>query len=622
MGIRRLLTLVVAFSALTHLFAAGSIPRPEYPRPQFERTDWVNLNGEWSYTLDLAGTGFEKGFISSTGFDGKITVPFCPESKLSGVAHTDFINHIWYQRNIEIPQNWNGKNILLNFGAVYYMSEVYIDGKFAGRHFGGSSSFGFDITNLVKAGGKHNLVVYAYSDLRSGMQPAGKQCLQAQSYGCNYTRTTGIWQTVWLEAVAPASLQSAHVVTDLDQNQIIVKPVFYNESRNKLRILLKEGSKTVAQTTVLASNNSVAVLPVKNAKLWSPESPFLYDVIYQVTDNAGKVIDEVKSYAGMRKVHIEGNKIFLNNKPYYQRLVLDQGFYPDGIWTAPSDEALKHDIQLSMEAGFNGARLHQKVFEERFYYWADKLGYLTWGEAPSWGMNANSIEVARNFIAEWTEVVARDRNHPSLMVWTPMNEEWWPDKIQYPRLAEDIYDATKALDNTRPVNTTSGGAHVKTDIWSFHNYEQNPENLKKIIYNDGKYVQTPNQPIGMPQANIGFNGLRDNANYQYPSYNGKMPYIIDEFGGIKWVKDQNKQTQNVDNQSWGYGETPKSLDEFYNRLEGIVNAVIESNEHVWGYCYTQLTDVEQEQNGIYYYDRSAKFDMKRIHSIFSKTPQK
>ncbi len=607
---------------VTFVSAQSAAPRAEYPRPQFERNSWVNLNGEWSYAFDFVGSGLEKGYPSKEKFDGKITVPFAPESKLSGVGYTDFINHIWYQRKITIPAGWSGKNVLLNFGAVYYNSEIYIDGKFAGRHFGGTSSFSIDITKFVTPGNTHNLVVYASSDVRSTKQTAGKQCLQYSSYSCNYTRTTGIWQTVWMEAVAPQGLKSAYIVTDIDQKQIVIHPQFFKESGHQLKINLLDNGKTVASQIVKATNNSIIVLPVKNVKTWSPESPFLYDIVYQVTDAKNNVLDEVKSYAGMRKVHIEGNKIYLNNQPYYQRLVLDQGFYPDGIWTAPSDEALKHDIQLSMEAGFNGARLHQKVFEERFYYWADKLGYITWGEASSWGMDANDVEVARNFILEWTETLIRDRNHPSLLIWTPMNEQWWPDKSQYPRLVEDLYNITKNLDPTRPINDVSGGTHIKTDIWTVHNYEQDPAKLKDIVYKDGNFFKTPMWVQGIPTMNIGFNGLKNNTQYEFPVYDGSMPYLIDEVGGIKWVKNQEQQLQNSQTQSWGYGEPPRTMEEFYTRLEGQMDAMLSLKDHMWGYCYTQLTDVEQEQNGVYYYDRSSKFDMKRIHAIFSKNPEK
>ena len=323
----------------------------------------------------------------------------------------------------------------------------------------------------------------------------------------------------------------------------------------------------------------------------------------------------------MRKVHIEGNKIYLNTEPYDQRLVLDQGFYPDGIWTAPSDDALRRDIELGLAAGFNGARLHQKVFEERYYYWADRLGYITWGESPSWGMDANDVETARNFLSEWAECVVRDRNHPSLLTWTPMNEEWWPDNTQFPRFASDVYDLTGRLDPTRPVNTVSGGAVVRTDIWAVHNYEQNPAKLKEKIFSDGTFFHPRLRTTRDQTRNIGFNEVKATANYAWPQYDGSCPYLVDEFGGIKWVKDQEKQATDSQTESWGYGQAPRTLEEFYTRLEGQVDALLSLSGQVWGYCYTQLTDVEQEQNGIYCYDRSAKFDMDRIKAIFSKRPE-
>lgn len=595
-------------------------PRAEYPRPQFERQDWVNLNGDWTYRFDFVGEGLEKRLYESKGFDKTITVPFCPESKLSGVGYTDFINNIWYHRSIQMPASWAGKNVRLNFQAVYYNSEVYIDGSLVGRHFGGSTGFSFDVTKFVADGKQHSLVVHAYSDTRTMKQPAGKQNVRLNQFECMYTRTTGIWQTVWMEPVAEKGLQSAQVITDIDQKQIVIRPQFFSQNGGTLTATLKDGGKVVAKQTVNANDASTIVLNVKNPKLWSPASPFLYDLVYEVKDATGNVVDVVNSYVGMRKFHCEGNKTYLNNEPFYQRLVLDQGFYPDGIWTAPSDEALKHDIELSMQAGFNGARLHQKVFEERFHYWADKLGYITWGEAPSWGMDANDPEVARNFMTEWSEEVARDRNHPSIVTWTPMNEEFWPDRVQFPRFVCDLYDLTKRLDPTRPFHDVSGGVHVKTDIYSSHNYEQNPERLKEQIFNGERWFQAPHEAIDIYWSNFGYNRPTDVNRYDYPLYEKPtMPYILDEFGGIKWVKGQDTNTGNS-NASWGYGEPPHSLEEFYARLEGQVDALMGMAENVWGYCYTQLTDVEQEQNGVYFYDRSSKFDMKRIHAIFSKKP--
>ena len=618
-----LMICVAALAGLGLTAEAGDLPRAEYPRPQFERADWVNLNGEWTYTFDFAGTGFQRGLHASEGFDGSIIVPFAPESELSGVGYKDYISNIWYHRTIRMPQEWAGRNVRLNFGAVYYTSEVYIDGQFVGRHFGGSSSFSYDITRYVSDGAEHDLVVKASSDVRSGLQGAGKQSLQYASHACNYTRTTGIWQTVWMEPVAEAALQNVQVMTDIDQKQVVVRPWFWSEVAGyRLKVTLKEGEKTVAEKTAAASNSSVIVIPVRKMRTWSPEDPFLYGLVYEVLDADGNVVDSISSYTGMRKVHIEGNRVFLNNRPYYQRLVLDQGFYPDGIWTAPSDEALRHDIELSMQAGFNGARLHQKVFEERYYYWADRLGYLTWGEAASWGMDANNPLAARNFLAEWEECVVRDRNHPSLIVWTPMNEEFWPDDVQYPRFTEDLYSLTKQLDPTRPVNVCSGGVlTAHTDIWTVHHYEQDPAKLKDIIYNDGKLYSLMPQTYKGTVRNIGFNDLAPDTGYAWMHYDGKMPYLVDEFGGIKWVKDQDRQAVNSQTESWGYGQAPRTLEEFYARLEGQVDAMLSLSDQVCGYCYTQLTDVEQEENGVYFYDRTSKFDMDRIHAIFSKVPE-
>lgn len=595
---KQLLITTLILLSLTVRSFSQTVPRAEYPRPQFERSDWKNLNGVWSYTFDFGNSGHNRGFQKSQGFDGKITIPFCPESKLSGVEYKDFINNMWYQRSITIPESWNGRKIILHFGAVDYMSEVYIDGKFVGRHFGGTSSFEYDITPFVAAGKDHNLVVFVNDELRSGKQTGGKQCFNYFSEGCSYTRTTGIWQTVWIEAVSPFGLKSSHVITDLDQKQVVIYPSFFNESNAvSLKITLKDNGKVVSQKIVKANNSSVCVLPVANVKTWSPENPFLYDLVYEVTDKDNKVIDLVNSYVGIRKVHIEGNRIFLNNQPYYQRLVLDQGFYPDGIWTAPTDADLKKDIELSMAAGFNGARLHQKVFEERFHYWADKLGYLTWGEASSWGADQNDVEAARNYISEWSEIILRDRNYPSIITWSPFNETWGSDKVQYPRLIQDIYKITKGLDPTRPVNDASGGDHVVTDIWTVHNYEQNGPKLASIL--------TPDE-----------NGkMFSNDHYKHVPYAGQ-PYLIDEFGGIRWIpSEKDKNSEN----SWGYGDAPKTLEEYYTRLESQVDAIL-SRPNVWGYCFTQLTDVEQEQNGIYLYNRSSKFDMNRIKAIFSKTP--
>jgi len=264
-----------------------------------------------------------------------------------------------------------------------------------------------------------------------------------------------------------------------------------------------------------------------------------------------------------------------------------------------------------MAAGFNGARLHQKVFEERFYYWADQLGYLTWGEAPSWGLDANDVEAARNFLMEWRNLVVRDMNHPSLVTWTPFNEEFWPDETQYPRFITDIYTMTKQLDPSRPINTVSGGVHIMTDIWTEHHYEQNPQKLEKIIWNDGKMFVRKPQVQARHRGNVGFNRPVLNDPYTFPVYDGTKPYILDEFGGIKCM-----EANPAKDGAWGYGDAAQTKEDFYKRLEAQVKVLVGMSKKMWGFCYTQLTDVQQEQNGIYYYDRGLKYDMERVRAIF------
>lgn len=569
-----------------------NIPRAEHPRPQFMRKDWINLNGTWTFTFDHGESGREQGLFKSTGFDRNINVPFCPESKLSGVGHTDFIKAMWYHRRIDIPEAWNGRRILLHFGAVDYQCEAFIDGKGVGTHTGGTSSFTFDITGLAAAG-THELVVAVRDDIRSYTQASGKQSDKFGSYGCLYTRTTGIWQTVWLEAAAMHGLSRVRTITDI--GSVTFTPEYHALGTGTLTVTIRDGKDTIAETTVPCAGGIPVTLPIPKPKLWSPISPHLYSITFTVSEN--DVLDSVESYFGMRKIQCRGNMVYLNDEPLFQRLVLDQGFYPDGLWTAPSDAALKQDIELSIAAGFNGARLHQKVFEERFHFWADTLGYLTWGESSSWGLDAAKPDAQYNFMNEWKEILLRDMNHPSIITWTPFNETVTKETHgRYSaKLQRDIYDLTHMIDPTRPVNDASGYVHAKTDLWTVHNYTQDGAKLAVEL--------TPKN--GSPWRNF--------PDKEIPY--GGQPYLVDEYGGIKWIADE---TQRFSEKSWGYGDAPKTLDEFYARLEGQIDALL-SHGHIAGYCYTQLTDVEQEQNGIYNYDRTVKFDMKRIRKAFSRT---
>ena len=588
------------------------LPRPEHPQPQFVRESWINLNGVWTCELDHSRSGYDaeemlrgggdrqsRRLWQSKGFAQQIRVPFCPESSLSGVGYTDFIETLWYHRTLEIPAGWQ-ERILLHFGAVDYQCDVFIDGKLAGRHAGGQCAFAFDIARFVKPGATHDLVLLVRDNTRGYVQPSGKQSPWNHSRGCHYTRVTGIWQTVWLESVPTHGLRDVQIIPDVDGACLHLLPTYWAlAGGHALRATLRSHGKVVATITEPQMNGIPLTLNVPDPQLWAPGSPHLYDLELEVLNSAGVVVDRVQSYAGLRKIHIEGNQIFLNNQPLYQRLVLDQGYYPDGIWTAPSDEALRHDIELSQAAGFNGARLHQKAFEPRFHYWADRLGYLTWGEASSWGCNTASIEGRDNFLREWREIVLRDRNHPSIITWTPWNEAWWcQNEEQFSRTLNETYELTKALDATRPVHTASGGAHCRTDLWSVHSYEQTGPGLAREA--------TARQDGNLIRIQL---GLGESAPY------AGQPVLLDEFGGIKWKVATEAGREN----DWGYGDAPKTEEAFFQRLEELVTALLNLPEPR-GYCYTQLTDVEQETNGVYTYSRKPKFDTARFHAIFSRNP--
>lgn len=602
-----------------------AIPRPEYPRPQFVRDTWLNLNGVWTIEFDPGKSGEERKLHESHGFAQKITVPFCPESRLSGVMHTDFIERMYYHRTLTVPKAWSGRRVLLHFGAVDYDCKVFIDGKFAGRHVGSSDAFCFDITVLTKPGKRHHLVVEVADELRSCLQPGGKQSMGYDSFGCSYTRTTGIWQTVWLEATSNRAFSYVQIRPDLDGGQFFFLPEYHAaETTDKATITIydSDGKKVMGQTTGAAADGVPIAVKLKKAISWEPGNPYLYQLKYELRDAGGALLDEVRSYAGLRKVSVVGDQFLLNNKPIFQRLVLDQGFYPDGIWTAPSDDALRQDIEISMAAGFNGARLHQKVFEPRFHYWADKLGYLTWAESPSWGMGCcvphiNTPEQVwhsfANFTAEWTNLMRQDFNSPSVIAWTPLNETGAieGESIHVLRLLQErVYDLTKALDPTRPCNETSGFVHAKTDLWTVHAYCRSAEELRDTLVPTGDKPATAycsefsreklraDQPVMMRMLETGYHG---------------QPYIPDEIGGFKYLPPKEKD---FSKRSWGYyGMNLCDAKEWLRLMDEQIR-MLESLPQVAGFCYTQLTDVEQEQNGVYCYDRSLKVPVEELAKAF------
>ena len=555
-----------------------NIPRPEYPRPQMVRDGFINLNGEWDFEFDFGKSGRERKMYDQGEFSKKIVVPFCPESKLSGIEYVDFIPAIWYQRSFSVPNDWKNDKVFLHFGAVDYFCTVYINGKEVGTHSGGYTSFSFDVTDFLHDG-ENTVTVYAQDDINSGKQPRGKQSGSYYSQGCDYTRTTGIWQTVWLEKVPQSHIKGFKIYPDIGECAVDIEVdiTFKNNAELTLEASF-EGETCGTKTIKINGHTKLINLPLSKAHLWEVGNGRLYDL--KLTLKSGDCTDIVNTYFGLREVTWDNNAMYLNGKRVFQRLVLDQGFYPDGVYTAPSDDALKNDIEISMALGFNGARLHEKIFEPRFLYHADKAGYLVWGEHGNWGLDIHDGEGVRNFLPEWLEAVARDFNHPAIIGWCPFNETWDGKQKQDDTVLSAVYQATKAADHTRPVIDTSGNFHVVTDIYDVHDYEQDIEIFKEHyapMAQDGEYYETfPNRQ----------------------KYGGQ-PYFVSEFGGAWWNKDGEKG-------GWGYGGAPESASVVADRYEGLTGVML-SNKNICAFCYTQLFDVEQEQNGLYTYEREKKF---------------
>jgi beta-galactosidase/beta-glucuronidase len=582
------------------------LPRAEYPRPTFVRSDWLNLNGQWAFEIDAGDSGFERGLVQRELKD-TILVPYCPESTLSSLGYTDFMNAVWYRRKVTIPASWAGRHPLLHFQAVDYDATIWVNGAEVGRHRGGFTPITVDLKGIAHAGEPITIVVRARDDHRAP-KPRGKQSSLYGNHGCEYIRTTGIWQTVWMEPVADVSLLRPRITPDLaNQRFLLQQPISGRQPGLVLKATLSDEDGAVCTASCRADQDLAPVLdlpiPADRYHLWEPGSPNLYDLEITLADADGQVVDQAASYAGLRSVTIEGQQVKLNGKNLFQRLVLDQGFYPDGILTAPADADLVRDIELSQAAGFNGARLHQKVFEERFLYHADKMGYLVWGEFPDWGCGGfgprdNHQQQSATYITQWLEAIQRDYSHPSIIGWCPLNETWQPISDNITPLDDatrGMFLATKAMDPTRPVLDSSGYSHrvPEADIYDSHDYDQKPDSFAKRHAGlaDGKpYINdSEGQPVSLPYAG--------------------QPYFVSEFGGIWW----NPKAKPGED-SWGYGDRPKSLDEFYQRFEGLCNALLD-DVHMFAYCYTQLTDVFQEQNGIYTFNRESKFDVARLAKI-------
>ncbi len=569
----------------------NKIPRPEYPRPQFARKDWINLNGEWQFERDRAVSGRERKLWKAESFADRITVPFCMESELSGIGDKDFCDCVWYRRTVEIPAEKlaDGGRAILNIGASDYETTVYVNGTRVARHIGGYTPFSADITSAAVTG--ENVIVLEVRDfLRDSTQPSGKQSNRYGSYGCFYTRTTGIWQTVWMEFVPKDYIREVTYAGDIQTSTLSVSAKVEGKDGQKLTAKAYWNGKPVGEGEGFSLfGNCRLTLQLSELHLWELGKGGLYDLTLCYGN------DEVKSYFGMRSLSLDDTALVINGKKVFQRTVLDQGFYPDGIYTAATEDELIADITRSMACGFNGARLHQKVFEPLFLYHCDRLGYMVWDELGNWGLDTGREEAWRAYISEWSEVVVRDRNHPSVIGWCPFNETSTVPGEHNPEMYRCVADLTRRLDSTRPVIDTSGWVHAEgaTDIMDWHDYDQNPESFRQryIDVANGVPVASPKRPQRAP----------------FPIF----PRFISEYGGIKW--DVNSGLGNA----WGYGDAPKTEEEFLRRFKGLAEALL-FNPYITGLCYTQLTDVEQETNGLYTYDRQPKFDVSFFKEVLTQ----
>jgi beta-galactosidase/beta-glucuronidase len=592
-----LIAIVLLAGSLT-VNGQGRLPRPEYPQPQFERSQWMNLNGAWQFEFDDKNIGLDEGWAASArAFSRTITVPFSFESRASGIGDTSFHPWVWYRRSVAIPAEWTGKRVLLRFGAVDYRAQVWVNGQLAGAHEGGHTPFEFDVTALLKPGS--NAVTVRTEDPPTDRSiPRGKQYWELKSRGVFYTRTTGIWQTVWMEAVGSSYLEAVAVSPSLDGVVRLDARIARPQAGLEFRATVRLASRVVATTTVPTSEDrALAALTIENPTLWLLAKPTLYDITFELLEKSS-VVDRVFSYFAFRTVSAGDGRVLLNGRPVFLKLVLDQGYWPETVLTPPSDEAIQADIKFAKDMGFNGARKHQKIEDPRFLYWADRLGYLVQSEMPNaFVFNASAMS---RITREWIEALERDRQHPSIIIWAPINESWGlpdlDDARQQAHLRE-LYWLTKAFDPTRLVIDNEGWGHTEaTDLFAMHYYAPNGE----ILYQTFKDLGKPGVPISTFGRRALLPGVR---------YNGS-PFTLSEFGGIRFIPPGHQFPPDTS----GNSVVEKTREAALERMRGLYAAVARIPT-LAGVCYTQLTDVEQEVNGLLTDDRKPKFELEAIREM-------
>jgi len=589
-------------TAVTAEWETGDIDRlgRGYPRPQLGRDRWLSLNGAWDFAIDADGLWTLPPEVQ---WSLAINVPFAPEAPASGIGNTSFYRACWYRRTIMLPDSPPDTRLILHFGAVDYCASVWVNGHLTGCHRGGYTPFSFDITPLVNESGSVEIIVRAEDDPQDLAKPRGKQDWQLDPHSIWYPRTTGIWQTVWMERVPATSIGWITWTPNLERWEIGFGSGLFGIRREglRLRVLLEGRQGVIADDTYRVVNGEVhrrialsdpGVDDYRNELLWSPESPTLISATLELWGERGELIDRVSSYTALRAIATQRDRIVLNNRPYFLRMVLDQGYWPEGGQTAPSDAHLRTDIELTKRMGFNGVRKHQKLEEPRYLYWADRLGLLVWGEMPSaYRFRRDSVE---RVTAEWTAAIERDSSHPCIIAWVPINESWGvPNLTDSPpqrHYVQALYHLTRTLDPTRPVIGNDGWESVDTDIVGIHDYDPDPHRIQRRYHGDREVprIFRRERPGGRLLV-LGGDAHAD------------LPIVLSEFGGI---------ALNPSGSAWGYSRA-QDVDDFARRFESLMRAV-HSVGLFSGFCYTQFADTYQEANGLLTADRRPKISFARI----------
>lgn len=577
----------------------------EHPRPQFIREQWMNLNGSWLFCFDDEDRGLTMRWAEKGIPEGQtILVPYTYETPKSGIGDEGEHKVVWYQKTVQLTPEMLEGRILLHFEGVDYHASVWVNGQAAGEHVGGYDRFSMDISPFVFPGG--NEVVVRACDSLSEEQVRGKQRWKKDSYACWYVQTTGIWKTVWLECVGKTYLRDVKITPCLEHDEVLLEAVVAGDRPNGMDfeaevfydgLPVAKGSVQVRQGRAnLRLNLYHTGTDFWGIMKWTPDMPNLYDVQFFLSQEKTH-LDRVCSYFGMRSVSIKGDQVLLNGYPIYQKLVLYQGYWKESHLTPPDEDAIIADIDAVLRFGFNGVRVHQKVEDERFLYWCDVKGLLVWGEMPSFYRYTDDAITA--FGREWASVVRQVYNHPSIITWTPLNESWGIPKVYSDRrqqaFTQAIYHMTKALDGERPVIVNDGWEHTVSDIVTLHDYEENSGEF------EWRYTDYWDELM---------DGRRPHCDTKYAMaqgfYAGGRPVMISEYGGIAFC----------DGQGWGYGSQAGDEEAFFRRFAAITKAIM-GNPNIYGFCYTQLTDVQQEVNGLLDAERREKVDAGRIRKILN-----